>query len=106
MSEMPAELARLADEVRSFGFEYLPASTDDPEDQTRALEMFLYLLEEMPTLYEEMMQQGEVTRPPSRAEQHAIGNYLLKVILAGDCQGTDDELRDLVLHIVPGIRAA
>ena len=104
MTEMPAELARLAAQVRSLVFEYLPAETDDPNEQIRALEEFLHVYEGLPSLYEDMEDEGEITRVPSRAESHAIGNYLLKVMLTGDFNGTDEELKDLVLQIVPGIR--
>lgn len=106
--EVP-ELAELVERVRSLGYDFsLPPSITEEVVQWHlsALDEFISEYAGLVETVDEMERTKQITGRPTEEELHAVGDFLLAQILAGEWGGTTDELRALLWHVAPDIRGS
>lgn len=101
----PATLAELLENVEALGIHLDPAAraAPSPEEHALSLATFLYSVDLLGGMLAEMQHTGEITRPPRVSELHAVHTRLFTKVTAGEWGGAEEELKSLLLEVVPGL---
>ncbi len=100
-----SSLPELIAQIEALGTPYRCASwADDGEQERLAADEFVWETDHLREMIEMMTTMDEIAAQPTAAEIHSVHLRLFQVVMDGDWNATEDELKEMLFDIAPRLR--